>query len=218
MSGNGRTIYIAGAGIAGLTLALALAKFGATVVVLERNKAVQEVGAGLQISPNARKALNQLGLDPVTGAIQGQREWGAISLSRENLLPFLYKLHYSLHIPEIWSIDRWGVWLLGVVAAIHWEALKIWLKGEKIRTRPVKLTCPVLYVFGERKPFMFHSPRWLHTLRASEDGAAHALRCGHWVMLEQPEAFHSLVLRWLAGRERRKSHRSAQELQVLRAK
>jgi salicylate hydroxylase len=58
-----RTIYIAGAGIAGMTLALALAKFGATVVVLERNKKVQEVGAGLQISPNARRVLNQLGLD-----------------------------------------------------------------------------------------------------------------------------------------------------------
>lgn len=63
MSGNGRTVYIAGAGIAGMTLALALAKFGATVVILERNKAVQEVGAGLQISPNARRVLNQLGLE-----------------------------------------------------------------------------------------------------------------------------------------------------------
>lgn len=63
MAGSGRTIYIAGAGIAGLTLALALAKFGATVVLLERNKQIQEVGAGLQISPNARRVLNQLGLD-----------------------------------------------------------------------------------------------------------------------------------------------------------
>lgn len=63
MSGAGRTIYIAGAGIAGLTLALALAKFGATVVLLERNKTIQEVGAGLQIGPNARRVLNQLGLD-----------------------------------------------------------------------------------------------------------------------------------------------------------
>jgi salicylate hydroxylase len=58
-----RTVYIAGAGIAGLTLALALAKFGATVVLLERSRAVQELGAGLQISPNARRILNQLGLD-----------------------------------------------------------------------------------------------------------------------------------------------------------
>ncbi|WP_417308701.1 FAD-dependent monooxygenase [Devosia sp.] len=63
MSGNGRTIYIAGAGIAGMTLALALAKFGATVVVIERQPHVQEVGAGLQISPNARRILNRLGLD-----------------------------------------------------------------------------------------------------------------------------------------------------------
>ncbi|MEQ1770100.1 MAG: FAD-dependent monooxygenase [Devosia sp.] len=59
----GRTIYIAGAGIAGMTLALALAKFGATVIVLERSRKVQEVGAGLQLSPNARRVLNQLGLD-----------------------------------------------------------------------------------------------------------------------------------------------------------
>ena len=68
MSGNGRTVYIAGAGIAGMTLALALAKFGATVVVLERNAEVQEVGAGLQISPNARKILNRLGLDKALAA------------------------------------------------------------------------------------------------------------------------------------------------------
>lgn len=68
MSGNGRTVYIAGAGIAGLTLALALAKFGATVVVLERNAKVQEVGAGLQVSPNARKILNRLGLDRALAA------------------------------------------------------------------------------------------------------------------------------------------------------
>ncbi len=63
MAGAGRTIYIAGAGIAGMTLALALAKFGATVIVLERNKSVQEIGAGIQLSPNARRVLNQLGLD-----------------------------------------------------------------------------------------------------------------------------------------------------------
>ena len=63
MPGSGRTYYVAGAGITGLTLALALAKFGATVVVLERSQTISEFGAGLQISPNARKILNNLGLD-----------------------------------------------------------------------------------------------------------------------------------------------------------
>ena len=57
------TFYVAGAGISGLTLALALAKFGATVVILERSTTISEFGAGLQISPNARKILNNFGLD-----------------------------------------------------------------------------------------------------------------------------------------------------------
>lgn len=63
MPGSGRTFYIAGAGISGLTLALALAKFGASVMVLERSPVLSEFGAGLQVSPNARRILDRLGLD-----------------------------------------------------------------------------------------------------------------------------------------------------------
>jgi uncharacterized iron-regulated membrane protein len=59
---------------------------------------------------------NQVFVDPVSGEILGKREWGAVSLSKENLLPFLYKLHYSLHVPAMWGIDRWGIWLMGIVA------------------------------------------------------------------------------------------------------
>lgn len=62
MPGTGRTYYVIGAGISGLTLALALAKFGATVVVLERGPFLSQFGAGLQISPNARRILDRLGL------------------------------------------------------------------------------------------------------------------------------------------------------------
>ncbi|MGQ7960244.1 PepSY-associated TM helix domain-containing protein [Pseudomonas sp. SP16.1] len=74
-----------------------------------------------RIDPATGKAyelgFNQLGIDPATGDIQGQREWGAISLSRENLLPFLYKLHYSLHIPDGFGIEL-GVLLFGIVAIV----------------------------------------------------------------------------------------------------
>lgn len=74
MSSTGKTIYIAGAGIAGMTLGLALAKFGATVIILERNATIQEYGAGLQISPNARRVLNQLGLDKAMSAVSFEPE------------------------------------------------------------------------------------------------------------------------------------------------
>ncbi len=74
MPATGRTFIIAGAGISGMTLALALAKFGATVVVLERNPTVQEFGAGLQISPNARHVLDGLGLSEALDAVSFQPE------------------------------------------------------------------------------------------------------------------------------------------------
>ena len=35
-----------------------------------------------------------------------------------------------------WLTHPWMT--LGVLPAIHWEALKIWLKGEKVRVRPTK--------------------------------------------------------------------------------
>ncbi|MBJ7310890.1 PepSY-associated TM helix domain-containing protein [Rugamonas sp. CCM 8940] len=60
---------------------------------------------------------NQVAVDPVTGQVQGRRQWGEISLSRENLLPFLYKLHYTMHIPPGWGIE-FGVWLMGLIAIV----------------------------------------------------------------------------------------------------
>ncbi|SFW18495.1 PepSY domain-containing protein [Nitrosovibrio sp. Nv17] len=61
---------------------------------------------------------NQVFVDPVTGDVLGTREWGAVSLSRENLVSFLYKLHFSLHLPEMGGFDGWGVLLLGIVAIV----------------------------------------------------------------------------------------------------
>lgn len=57
-----RSIIIAGAGIGGLTAALALTRAGYRAVVLEQAKALEEVGAGVQLSPNATRILLALGL------------------------------------------------------------------------------------------------------------------------------------------------------------
>jgi uncharacterized iron-regulated membrane protein len=61
---------------------------------------------------------NQVFIDPASGVVAGKRFWGAISLDSENILPFLYKLHYSMHIPEFWNIDRWGYWFMGIVGIV----------------------------------------------------------------------------------------------------
>lgn len=57
-----RTILLAGAGIGGLTAALALAREDFRVVVLERATRLEETGAGIQLSPNALRILLDLGL------------------------------------------------------------------------------------------------------------------------------------------------------------
>ncbi|WP_210527561.1 FAD-dependent monooxygenase [Rubellimicrobium arenae] len=57
-------ILVAGGGIAGLAvaLALALARRGARVEVLEQARAIAEIGSGLQITPNGAAVLRGLGL------------------------------------------------------------------------------------------------------------------------------------------------------------
>ncbi|WAJ30753.1 FAD-dependent monooxygenase [Antarcticirhabdus aurantiaca] len=57
-----RPVAVTGAGIAGLTAAIALARFGFAVDIYERAEALAEVGAGLQLSPNALRVLDRLGL------------------------------------------------------------------------------------------------------------------------------------------------------------
>ena len=63
-----RTIFIAGAGIGGLTASLALAARGFRVVLLEKAEKLEETGAGLQLSPNATRVLIGLGLKDRLGS------------------------------------------------------------------------------------------------------------------------------------------------------
>ena len=90
------------------------------------------VSVNPRVDPATGKAyeldFNQLALDPVTGEEQGRRMWGAVSLSRENLMPFLYKLHYSLHIPDGFGIEL-GILLFGIIAIV-WSLdcfIALWL-------------------------------------------------------------------------------------------
>jgi salicylate hydroxylase len=59
---NNSSIAIIGGGIGGLGAALSLLQAGFDVHVYEQAKALGEVGAGIQVSPNASRVLHGLGL------------------------------------------------------------------------------------------------------------------------------------------------------------
>ena len=55
-------VAVAGGGIGGVTAALALARVGYQVTVLEQSPVLEEAGAGIQLSPNCVRVLVHLGL------------------------------------------------------------------------------------------------------------------------------------------------------------
>ncbi|MFQ5438905.1 MAG: FAD-dependent monooxygenase, partial [Paracoccaceae bacterium] len=69
MSLKNKNITVLGAGIGGLTAAIALARRGARVSVIEQARELSEIGAGLQLSPNGTAVLNALDLGQRLGRI-----------------------------------------------------------------------------------------------------------------------------------------------------
>ena len=70
-----KNAIVIGAGIGGLAVAVALARRGVAVTVLEQAEAIREVGAGLQVSPNGLNVLRALGLENrllARGAVRGR--------------------------------------------------------------------------------------------------------------------------------------------------
>lgn len=70
--------------------------------------------------PDAKTGLNRadapewddLFVDPYTGAELGRRQWGNITQGFKNLMPFTYRLHYSL------ALGQWGLLAFGLAALV----------------------------------------------------------------------------------------------------
>jgi salicylate hydroxylase len=71
-------IAIIGGGIGGLTAALALERRGAETIVCEQASALNEVGAGINLTPNAIKAFRALGIEAEVDAIGSGSEFQMI--------------------------------------------------------------------------------------------------------------------------------------------
>ncbi len=128
----------------------------------------------------------------------------------------LMVLGYQLWLALAWRIgggagDRMARWMAGKLRcpapaptigaqmgypyAVQWFGVK----GGFGRLPVFKPTVPMLYIYGQRKPFMFHSQAWLDSVAAVPGNRVLGLPSGHWVMLQQPHAFNAALLDWLAG-------------------
>ncbi len=69
--------------------------------------------------------------------------------------------------------------------------------GGLRKARRFKPHCPMLFIYGKRKPFMFHSARWLEKIASYPGSRVEGLDTGHWVMSSKPEQFNALLKAWL---------------------
>jgi cis-3-alkyl-4-acyloxetan-2-one decarboxylase len=86
-----------------------------------------------------------------------------------------------------------------LIPSMNYPYRNIWI--DLVTGRAQKLsrgywpTCPILFVYGEQKPFHFHSDSWLAHVKTS-GGKVVGLPCGHWV--PKVPAFTELLAEWLA--------------------
>ena len=59
--------------------------------------------------------------------------------------------------------------------------------------------CPMFFIYGRRKPLMFHARSWAEALGKREGNRVVPFDTGHWVMTSQPERFNQVVGDWLAA-------------------
>ena len=94
-------VLIAGGGIGGLTAALALDHFGHDVFVFEQSGILDEVGAGIQLSPNGMQVLSQLGVSARILKDAFRPKALEMRMGRSGKLLFDIPLRKA-------SINRWG--------------------------------------------------------------------------------------------------------------
>ena len=117
-----RRAIIVGAGIGGLSTAVALALRGWQVRVLEQARELREVGAGLQISPNGTRVLDALGVLEDLAPALFEPETVELRLGRSGRKVF------SIPMRRI-ARERWGAGYYQVHRADLADALRKRLAG-----------------------------------------------------------------------------------------
>ena len=136
-----KTTTIVGAGIAGLTAALALARKGIASHIIEQAPALEEVGAGLQLSPNASRILADLGLIDALRARWTEPDRillaSGLSLSPLASVPAGVSARNRWHAP--YGVLHRASLQAVLLDAVHRESLCTLTMGERIETADAAL-------------------------------------------------------------------------------
>lgn len=120
-------------------------------------------------------------------------------------LAIAWKIGGSLGDRMTRSMARWArapADPAGLRWQMNWPYYLTWFGGKEAlprRTVPFRPQCPMLFIYGRRKPFPFHSPRWAQELAQKPGNRVEKFDTGHWVMLQEPQRFNAVVREWLLG-------------------
>ncbi len=135
-------------------------------------------------------------------------------LAELGVLSKLMAASYQLWLAAAWRFgggvgDRMARWMARqaraksdfqqITSNMGWPYDAAWLRGAFRQAQPFQPAGPMLFIYGTRKPFMFHSRAWAEAIAARPGNGVLALRTGHWVMREAPEEFNAAVLSWLGS-------------------
>ena len=150
---------IAGAGIGGLTAALALSQTGFDVAIFERTRILEEFGAGIQLSPNATRILAKLGAIEAVLAVALEPRAIRILRGRDGALLSLLPLESAA--------KRWGAPYL----VIHRADLQRVLVEQVARQAGISVTmdAPVGGLAADEAGVTLGFKRGLISLRESGD-------------------------------------------------
>lgn len=88
-------------------------------------------------------------------------------------------------------------WQMNHPYAMQWFGSFGGLRGVARVDKLLGPKIPTLFLFGARKPFMFHSARWIAALATTPGCAVHGFQAGHWMMVQKPAEFSRVVGAWL---------------------
>jgi pimeloyl-ACP methyl ester carboxylesterase len=88
---------------------------------------------------------------------------------------------------------------MGYPYAMRWFGVAGGISGVAV----FKPQMPMLFMYGERKPIMFHSRAWAERVAAKPGNRVIAFPTGHWIMVQRPGDFNAALLDWLALNDQR---------------